>query len=178
MLSMKHFLSFLQTISITFLKPRTNNQVLTLKAMPVLETALRLRYATKGAQQQSKLTMEMTNKIMALYFIHTINENLDSKWTQSNRRAFMHLPYHLCIANAYVDLKFILTDLTFLGMKCDEGLAALLMNDYDLHETSKSRLKLKEFFGLDKKQGSDNKKPTMQFSKRFNDYKLFKMADN
>lgn len=166
LLSTRKYLNFLQTISETFLKPRAKNQPILLKDITILEDSLRIRYG-----KSKTFNMQTINRIISMHYWHSIDEKFSNNWTKTNHSAYLHLPYHLCMSNCLDDLESILTDLKFIGNKCDEGLAAHLMNDYDLHQNSKSKLKLINFFG----SKASNKSTRINFSQKFFDYKSFIM---
>lgn len=145
---------------------RTNDQkVLCLRNMDLLDKTLAQRYARNSLN--SKLTLEMTSRLMSMYYWHSIDEDFARDWSRANQRAYLYLPYYLCMANCWHDLECVLTDLKFIGLKCDQGLAAQLMEDFDLYESNASRLKLLNLFAVKPKKQRD------AFSQKFFDYKEF-----
>jgi len=181
------YLSLLQTISETFLKPRSDSKssFLSLKSHSLIESVLRLKYGEKSeAALNSKLTLQMTNRIMALYYWHQIDNKFEQEWTLKNQRAYIYLPFHLNLSNLYFDLSNVLCDLKFIAYKSELGFADLLMDDYDLNESSLAKnifnstnISLTTVNSSFKKLKISNKNSSLNQSivnsKRFNDYKLF-----
>lgn len=141
--STQKVVSFLQTIGETFLKPRSQDKVLLLKTDEILENALRVRFKT------SRITTDIVHKIFSLYYWHQIDENFTGNWNMKNPRAYMALPYHLSFF-AGVDLEAVLTSLVFIGNKCELGMSAQLLEDFDLYESSKVKSRAMKFFGTKK----------------------------
>ena len=120
--------SFIECISQTFLKPRSND-VLCLSPHDLVKACLRSKYGSNN------LSVKLTNKLMALYYWRQVDANLDKNWDVSaGQRAFTYLPYHLSLSNLS-DLALVLSDLTFMAAKCELNLTLTLMDDFDLHES-------------------------------------------
>jgi telomerase protein component 1 len=170
-LAQQTFLSLLQTISGTFLKPRSDSKssLINFKSHSLIENAIRLKYNDKR--------LEITNKIMALYFWHQIDTKFEFEWNMNNQRAYINLPFHLSFSNSYFDLANVLCDLKFIAQKSQFGQADMLMNDFDLNQESISKNIFKNISSSSvvKKIKIPIKNSNLNIinSKRFNDYKLF-----
>ncbi len=168
--STSRLLSFVQTISSTFLRAHANGQNLSLKDANVVTKGLQIRYNKNGS-----LTIEQAHQLMSLYYWHLIDESFNSEWTLTNRRAYTTLPFHLAMADCFFEIESLLTDLNFIKKKCDQGLVNQLMQDYDLHESNPTRQRTLSLLGLaDAKALSKTiKKKKMQPSKKFLDFRRF-----
>ena len=179
--------SFVDSISQTFLKPisKDGESILSIKSSELIESSLRSKYSNKTFAKEKRINYEFINKIMALYYWHCIDNKFECKWEIPDQRAFIYLPYHLSVSNSYNDLALLLCDLQFLAAKCDLKLAFSLMDDFDLHESSKSKNILANSTSLAKSSYFSNKTPASNSklnisilnSKRFLDYKLFMLSN-
>lgn len=178
----KKFLSFVESISATFLKARTGNSSrLAIKKNVLIENALNSRFS--GLSNPS---VKLVHRVMAFYYWTQIDENLDKNWTNANLTSYTYLPYHLIFADLRNDLTSLLCDFMFLYTKCENDLAAELADDYDFHEASKSKCLLSEKNVFAKKITSTFKSKhsqqtsndlSQQISANFTTYKLFIMSN-
>ena len=153
------FLSFIESISETFLKPFANNEssCLVIRYHPVIENCLRLKFT------KSSLVTENTNKLMALYFWIKLDKKLDFNWSTKNTRAYTYLPYHLSFGSCSFDLMQILCDLKFLAGKSMLGLSSQLLQDYEFHNVAKA-------INIVSKANQSNKNSNQL---KFNEFKKF-----
>jgi telomerase protein component 1 len=163
--------SFIQSISQTFLKPRSNDVLCLATANSCVENCLRIRYGAKSARPNAMFA----HKLMALYYWHLLDENLANNWNitaANSQRAFISLPYHLSLSTNLNDLGLILCDLKFLAAKCKLGLIYELMDDFDMHQS----ITVKSIFTTVTTipTGTKFKSPaSLLTSQTFLDYKLF-----
>ncbi|RNA40619.1 telomerase component 1-like, partial [Brachionus plicatilis] len=161
------FLSFLESINETFLKPRSKSDEssIRIRSNQYIENSLKLKYGNRSL----KFSPNLVNKIMSLFYWSQIEENFDNKWSNIslNPRALVYLPFHLINCEMIDDLAVVAANFRVLEAKCELGLANEIMNDFDFHQEFATENFLSKNFG-------QNLKKISQYStRRFDDYKKF-----
>ena len=162
-----NFLSFLESINETFLKPRskTDESSIKIRSNESIENSLRSKYGDKSA----KANLKLVHKIMCLFYWGQIESNFEKKWSNINlnSRALTYLPFHLVNCEMVEDLAVLVTSIAILEAKCELGLVNEIINDFDFHQEYISE-------NILSKNTSQNIKKICQYSTiRFNDYKKF-----
>jgi telomerase protein component 1 len=168
------FLSFIDSIKV-FIKPRSQNGLIVLKSNNFITNSLKSKYGDKLTSSISKnstsvlFSSKIANKIMSIYYWSLIDKNFDLKFQNDQyQRAYVYLPFHLSMSNLYTDLAFLLCDLRFLAIKCQQNLVKQLMDDFDFHQNARNRNILINLLSK-----SSAKLTTLSSNIKLNDYKTF-----
>ncbi|NLY02362.1 MAG: DUF4062 domain-containing protein [Rhodopirellula sp.] len=94
-----------------------------------LAEVVRERYLADNNRRQAG------HRVLMRYFREKADPRQDSTWA-GDSRGLSELPYHQGGAGCWEDYEISLTDLAFLDAKCQKGMAAGLLRDYDLVATA------------------------------------------
>jgi hypothetical protein len=181
-----HFVSFVDVIVRAFCEHRpTAHAPIRLRRNALIEGVIKHRYAPANnvTVVGSRITCTklpsaiVVHRLMAIHYLNLVNEPLDIATSlTSSPRALCRLPFHLSHGGCASDLSVLLCDLSFLAAKCEHGLGAQLMNDFDLHARTESKA---AFTSIKTKSVSaslsiiDATKRLLDLSPRFSSYKTF-----
>jgi telomerase protein component 1 len=181
------YISFVDAIRNIFLSPNSQS-LICLKKNESIENCLRSRYGPNS--KTININASLAQKIMAIYYWHSIDTDFEKSWTSKNSRALTYLPYYLSKTNLFSDLVEVLTNFEFLAAKCytnNQSGASELMDDFDTHTSANitnillsgnnnsvsSTSSIKKFASTKQVQSGSKSTENPLQTKRFLEYKHF-----